>query len=179
MGESDQIEDAIREGKIIYSDYVKRMRGDAEFANLDYQAKYEYYMKIYIDYARQNPMILRMIASYGMFSEKAIRMYFKKCFNKPIKTDEDYCERQADFVKYNYMFCGKHIPAARLNIIWANTKKSMMEEVEFNKKETKETRDRRAKNKKENDSMRRDNLKKAIALAATSGALPTSSTATP
>ena len=145
-----QIKNTITEGKKIYGDYLRRIRDDEQFNKLGYQARYEYYMKMHIDFARQSPMVLRMIASYGMFNEKAISMYMKKCFNCPIKTDEDYCERQADFVKYNYMFNGKHKSQKELNEIWQQSKKSMMDEIKATNQEKKKISEQRSKNKESN-----------------------------
>lgn len=156
------IDNVIDEGKKIYSDYCKRVKNDEQFKSLSHQARYEYYMKMNIDFARQHPLILRHIASYGMFSAKAIKLYFQKCFRNNTNSDEEYCERQADFVKYNYMYSGKHVPQNKLNEIWAQTKKHMMDELEATAKEKKMIKEQREKNKNSNDIVRRENVKRLI-----------------
>jgi hypothetical protein len=153
------IEDVITEGAKIYADYRKRIESDEQFKSLSHQARYEYYMKMNIDFARQHPLILRHIASYGMFSKKAVKLYFQKCFRNNTQNDEEYCERQADFVKYNYMFSGKHMPQNKLNEIWTHTKKHMMDELAASKREKKMIKEQREKNKNSNNIARRENVK--------------------
>jgi len=160
--EKKRIDPIVNEAAIIFSDYTKRMRGDTQFQNLCKQSRFEYYMKRYIDFARQYPIILRHIACFGMYSEKAIRLYMKKCYNTQMDTDEEFCERQADFVKYLYMFTGKHCSQNKLNSVWAHTKKHLMEELEANKKERQVIKDRREKNKDTNNIERRDNVKRIL-----------------
>jgi hypothetical protein len=162
IAENKIIDPIIAEAGKIYADYIKREKSDKQFISLSPQARYEYYMKAHIDFARQYPMILRHIASYGMYSEKAIRLYMKKCFNKSTDTDEEYCERQADFVKYLYMYSGRHIEPGRLNEIWAHTKKHIMDELEASKKERDAIKARREKNKNANNIARRESIKQLI-----------------
>jgi hypothetical protein len=162
IAENKLIDPIVAEAGKIYADYVKRIKSDGQFISLSPQARYEYYMKVHIDFARQYPMILRHIASYGMHSEKAIRLYMKKCFSKSTDTDEEYCERQADFVKYLYMYSGRHIEPGRLNEIWAHTKKHIMNELEASKKERDIIKARREKNKDANNTARRESVKQRI-----------------
>jgi hypothetical protein len=162
--EKKRIDPVVKEATAIFSDYTQRMRGDVQFQNLSGQSRFEYYMKKYIDFARQYPIILRHIACFGMHSEKAIRLYMKKCFNIQTDTDETFCERQADFVKFLYMYSGKHCSQCKLNAVWAHTKKHLMDELEANKKEMHVIKDRREKNKENNNIERRDNVKRILKL---------------
>lgn len=162
MDEKETINRVVEDGLIIYRDYCDRAKKDESFSVLSYQAKYEYYMKKYIDYARSYPIIVRYIASFGMYHPKAVRLYLKKCFSTPMNDDEEFCNRQADYVKYLYMYCNPHMSRTKLNEIWAHTKKSMMNEMEINRKEKKIVRDRRKKNEGVNNTTRRDNAKKRV-----------------
>lgn len=162
--ENDTIERVINEANIIYGDYKRRMKDDEQFSNLSHQAKYEYYMKIYIDFARQNPIILRYIASFGMHSPKAIKMYLKKCYNTKLDTDEAFAERQADFVKYLYMDIQKHMDMNKAHEIWRHTKDHILAEIQINKKEMEKIKTQRGKNKEYNDIARRENVKHLIQL---------------
>jgi hypothetical protein len=164
LTDNKKIDIIVKEANIIYSDYMKRMRNDTQFQCLSKQSRFEYYMKKYIDFARQYPIILRHIASYGMHSEKAIRLYMKKCYNQQIYTDEEYCERQADFVKYLYMHKGNHCSQEKLGLVWTHTKKHLMDEIAANKKERDVIKKRREKNKESNNIERRENVKRIIEL---------------
>lgn len=169
ISEEKSIDPIVKEANKIYADYVKRMKNDSQFQGLSGQARFEYYMKIYIDFARQYPIILRHIASFGMHSEKAIRLYMKKCYNTQTDTDEQYCERQADFVKYLYMYSGRRCTQNKLNDVWTHTKKHLMDELAASKKERSIIKERREKNKDSNDIERRANVKRLLKLRAGRG----------
>lgn len=162
--EKKRIDIIVDEAAVIFSDYKKRIAEDEQFQNLCKQSRFEYYMKKYIDFARQYPIILRHIACFGMHSEKAIRLYMKKCYNTQTDTDEAFCERQADFVKYLYMFTMKHCSQYKLNSVWMHTKNHLMEEIAAGRKERQIIKDRREKNKDTNNIERRNNVKRIIEL---------------
>jgi hypothetical protein len=153
------IDEAIREGAAIYRDHQRRCRDDEVFKALGHQAKYEYYMKSNIDFARQYPIILRHIASFGMFHPKAVSMYIKKCHASPIKTDEDFAERQADYVKYLYMSLGNHMPRDQLNGVWRKTKEHVLAEMKAGRAKNDASKKRRTSAAPTNIQSRRDRLK--------------------
>jgi hypothetical protein len=126
--EDEKIAVVNAEGRKIYADFLKRVHEDKQFYQLDPQSKYDYYMKLYPDFARSNPLILRYI-TLGMFSEKANYCYFKQCYMYVTKTDEDFCSRQADLVKYLYRFNTK-IRGVELDKIWSDTKSLLMAELD-------------------------------------------------
>ena len=157
-----RIKDVCDEGWIIYCDWLKRNENDSVFRDLAYQPKYEYYMKMYTDFARQYPIIMRYLASFGMYSSKAVRQYLKKCNITVIQTDEDYAERQADFVKYLYMDLRPHMDRRKLNTIWQQVKNEILSELKTRKAELKKIKDVREKNKDSNASLRLQNVKDRI-----------------
>ncbi len=158
--ENAKIAEVVDEGRKIFSDFIGRKRKDKQFAQLDPQSHYEYYMKLHPDFARSSPVILRYI-TLGMFSEQAIFCYLKRCFEHPIKTDEDYCSRQADFVKWTYHFNTK-IRGADLEKIWQDTKRLLMEELEDIAKEREKIKAERASRSTTSDDVRREAFKAAI-----------------
>lgn len=158
-GEKKQIDLVNAEGRMIFVDFSERLK-QPEFSQLDPQSQYEYYMKIYPDFARSNPIILRYI-TLNMFSEKAVFLYLMRCYEQPIKTNEDYCERQADFVKYLY-HCTTPIRGEKLNDIWKETRNLLMDEI----KKFDEDRDRikaeRLSRQDANDEIKRETIKIAL-----------------
>jgi hypothetical protein len=160
--QKNTIEHVVQEADKIYADYLKRITNDSQFIALSSQARYEFYMKSNIDFARQNPIILRHIAGFGLHSAKAIRLYMKKCYNTAITSNESFAERQADFVKYLYMYNGKHMSQDKLHDIWAQTKSHILEELENNKKELDAVKEKREKNKETNLAERREIIKRAL-----------------
>lgn len=161
--EDEKIAGVNAEGRKIYADFLKRVHSDNQFYQLDPQSKYDYYMKLYPDFARSNPLILRYI-TLGMFSEKANFLYYKQCFMYVTKTNEDFCSRQADLVKYIYKF-NTQIRGAELDKIWSDTKSLLMAELDEIDAERKRHQDERAANKTENNQVRIDAIKVAIARA--------------
>lgn len=151
-----------KEAGAIWMDYQKRSKEDSQFNKMNPQSKFEYYMKMFIDFTRQWTIVTRHIASYGMYNEKAVRLYVNKCITMPYKTEEEFCERQADYVKYLYMYGKNHYPSNKLKEIWTTTKKCLMEELESSRSENEIIKNRRKKNKITNDIARRDNLKQVV-----------------
>lgn len=158
-----RIEAVCDEGWIIYCDWKKRNDGDGTFKDLDYQSKYEYYMKQYTDFARQYPIILRYLASFGMYNSNAVRKYLKKCNTSVITTDEDYADRQADFVKFLWMETKPHMDKKKLDIIWQQTRDEMLREITARKVELQKIKDIREKNKISNNIKRVQNVRERIA----------------
>lgn len=159
--EEDERIDAVNiEGRKIFTDFIGRRKRDNGFAQLDPQSQYEFYMKLYPDFARSTPVILRYI-TLGMFSEKANFLYFKQCYRLVTKTDEDFCERQADFVKYLY-HCNTKIRGPELEKIWCDTKQLLMEELAEIAKERERIKSERVSRQDGNDQVRRDALKAAV-----------------
>ena len=54
------------------------------------------------------PIFLRYLIQFGMYKPKAFSRDIKKLQNKPCKSELEYCERQADYVKYLYMETNQH-----------------------------------------------------------------------
>lgn len=158
--EDEKIAAVNAEGRKIYADFLTRIHTDKQFYQLDEQSKYDYYMKLYPDFARSNPLILRYI-TLGMFNEKANFLYFKQCYTYVTKTDEDFCNRQADLVKYIYRFNTK-IRGAELDKIWSDTKSLLMNELDEIAIERKKLQDERANRKVENNQVNIDAIKVAI-----------------
>lgn len=161
--EDEKIAVVNAEGRKIYADFLKRVHENEQFYQLDPQSKYDYYMKLYPDFARSNPLILRYI-TLGLFNEKANYLYFKQCYMYVTKTDEDFCCRQADLVKYIYRF-NTNIRGAELDKIWSDTKSLLMAELDEIAIERKKFQDERASRKVENNQVRVDALKVAISNA--------------
>lgn len=157
-----RIKSVCDEGWIIYRDWLKRNESDSVFRELGYQPKYEYYMKMHMDFARQYPIIMRYLASFGMYSRKAVSQYLKKCNTTVVQTDEDYAERQADFVKYLYMDLRPHMDRRKLNMIWQQIKDEILSELKTRNAELKKIKDIREKSKDSNASMRLQNIKDRI-----------------
>ena len=158
--EDAKIAEINAEGSKIFDDFVARQKKDKQFAQLDPQSKYEYYLKGFPDFARSNPIILRYI-TLGMFSSKAVFCYLKRCYERQIMTDEDYCERNADFVRFLYHFNTK-IRGAELEKIWHDTKRLLMEELEEIAKEREKIKAERASRSSNSDDVRREAFKAVI-----------------
>ena len=147
------------EGAAIFRDFKRRMKEDKKFHDLDHQAKFEYYMKNNVDFARQYPLVLRNMVSYGMFDTKSVGMYLRKCYTCQTKTDEDFAERQADYVKYLYMNCGTRVPKQQLHAVWDDTRTSILEELKEGRAKNEAVKKRRTEAAPTNLQARRDRIK--------------------
>ena len=157
----EDVRKVIEEGTAIFKDYQRRMKTDNDFATLEFQGKYEFLKKVYLDYTRQNPLIVRFI-SLGLYHPKAVERFMKKCQTCPPRNDEQYCERQADYVKYIYMNKREKYSTEFLNSMWRSTKEGLMAEIKANKERHAEIKKRRAENKDNNNIKKRADLIRAL-----------------
>lgn len=153
------------EGRKIFDDFINRQKKDRQFAQLDPQSKYEYYIKAHPDFARSNPVILRYI-TLGLFHEKAVYLYYQQCYRIVTKSDTDFAERSADYIKYLYHFTTK-IRGAELDKIWSDTKQLLLEELDEIAKEREKIKAERASRQSSSDDVRREAFKAAIVKAIT------------
>jgi hypothetical protein len=155
-------ENDIKEATDIYRDFLNRVKTDPEFVKLGPNDKITYYHRNSPTIVGKFPVVFRYMMETGQFHPKALKMYFDKLKAKPYKSEEEYCERNADYIKYLYMQTHAHYNRKEANQLWADAKKSLLEELQ----EFKDRLDTHRKNaedmKNVNAYERREELKRHI-----------------
>jgi hypothetical protein len=140
----------IKEAVNIYRDFTARCKRDAEFIKLSAQDKLSYYHNNSPEVVKKFPVIFRYMVETGQFNPTAMNRYINKLKAKPYKNEEEYCERNADYVKYLYMSTHTHYNQKESARLWVDTKKSLMGEL-------KDFKNNLDKYRKQNDDMNEAN----------------------
>ena len=159
----------IKEAINLYKDFNNRSRQDPDFVKLSANDKLMYYHRNSANIVKKFPIIFRYMCETGQFHPSAMRQYIDKLKVKPYKTEEEYCERNADYVKFLYIATHAHYSLKEANKLWSDAKRALTEELADFKKRLddikKENEDmksvnayeRRAELKKHLDQMRQTN----------------------
>lgn len=113
----------------INRDFVNRMKNDPEFAKLSEQEKMIYYHRNEQDIVSRYPVIVRYLLSVGLFSAKAMRMYIDKNNRAAYRSEDEYCERGADYIKYVYMDKHAHFNTKQAQAVWVDAKNALADEL--------------------------------------------------
>lgn len=137
----------IKDAQNLYRDFNERSKRDSEFVKLSANDKLMYYHRNASDVVKKFPIIFRYMCETGQFHPKAMKQYIDKLKNSPYKSEEEYCERNSDYIKYLYMATHSHYSLKEANQLWADAKQALTEELADFKKRLDDI-------KKENDDMK-------------------------
>ena len=151
----------LEDANIIFKDYKNRLN-DSSFCDLTPDEKLAYYQKKYSQFTMSFPIVLRYLIQFGMYKPKAFSRYIKKLQNKPYKSELEYCERQADYVKYLYMETNQHYNQQEIKELWTEVYNSLVKEIELFKQAEKTVKEKHEKNNIKNLEERRKELMKMI-----------------
>jgi hypothetical protein len=124
-GSPDDLDNATR----LYEDFKSRIKTDPAFVKLSEHDKITFYHRLVPEITQKYPIIFRYMVATGQFHPKAMKMYMDKIKSSPYKTEEEYCERGADYVKYLYMKTHTHYNRKEANSLWLDTKQALQEEL--------------------------------------------------
>ena len=96
------MEQYLEDADTIFKDYKTRLK-DTNFNTISPETRLSFYQKKYPQFTLSFPIVIRYLIQFGMYKPKAFSRYIKKLQNKPYKSELEYCERQADYVKFLYM----------------------------------------------------------------------------
>lgn len=154
----------VKDAMSIWSDFKKRMRSDSIFAELDIDKQLEYYQKLHHNFTMTFPIVLRYMIQLRKFSKKAFVKYLKKLRANPYKSELEYCERQADYVKYLYIELSDTHNMKEAQAMWQQTYDMLVAEVEIFKKANEKVKKKLEKSNVQNSLEKREELKKALEL---------------
>ena len=155
------MEQYLEDADTIFKDYKNRIT-DENFKILTPEERLSFYQKKYSEFTMSFPIVIRYLIQFGMYKQKAFSKYIKKLQNKPYKSEQEYCERQADYVKFLYMETNKHYNQTDIKELWTEVYNSLIKEVELFKQAEETVKQRHEKNNTVNADERRKELMKMI-----------------
>ena len=151
----------LADAKSIYND-LKQQELKYSFKTMDPAKKLDYFQKKYRKFATSFPITLRYMVQLGLYHQEAFRKFIKKMMARPYRSEEEYCERQADYVRYLYTELGMTRDHKHAQAIWKETHDKLLEEVAIFREANEKVKKKTEKNNEINSIQRREELKKAI-----------------
>lgn len=156
----NEIDVYANDANTILEDYKNRIL-DPEFKSLAVEKQIEYYHRNYESFATAFPTVLRYMVQFNLYSEKALRKHIKRLRSNPFRSMEEYCERQADYVKFMYMYLNG-VSESKAQPIWESVYKVFIDEYEALKKSETIVKENLEKNKAADSARRREELKSLL-----------------
>lgn len=151
----------IKDADSIWSDFKHRLK-DNTFNKLTPDEQLEFYQKNHHQFTMTFPIVLRYMIQLRQYSKKAFTRFVKKLQMNPYHSELEYCERQADYVKYLFIELSPSHNMKEAQKVWDDTYKMLTKEVEVFKKAEERVKDKMQKNDNINNLEKRNELKKLL-----------------
>lgn len=146
----------------IYSDFRTKLRMDEQFRALDSVQQLSHIQKKYPQFAKTFPIVLRYMVQMQKFSSRAFERFIKKMKTKPYRSEEEFCERQADYVKYLFIETSHSHNTEDAKKVWTRTYETLLKEVKAFKQAEEQIKKKLDKTKQINSKERRHELKQLL-----------------
>ena len=156
------METYLKDAEVIWSDFNNRLKNDKDFVKLNPDERLEFYQKNNSNFTMNFPIVLRYMIQLGQFSKKAFSRFIKKLLNNPYRSELEYCERQADYVKYLFMELSPSHNMKEAQEIWKKSYDMLAKEVEIFKQAEETVKEKMEKNNNQNNLEKREELKKLL-----------------
>ena len=142
----------------IWRDFNSRMK-DPDFRRMDTNDVLKFYQRRNEKFALTFPIVLRYMVQLNQYNKKAFERFIKKMTNRPYRTELEYCERQADYVKYLYMEQNIHYKIKDAQTIWQQSYDMLANEVKLFKEANEIIKKKLEDNNSKNCIEKREELK--------------------
>jgi hypothetical protein len=156
------METYVNDAEEIWADLKNRLKDDSSFKKLDDDGRLEFYQKNHHTFTMTFPIVLRYMVQLRQYHKKAFIKFIKKMTAHPYRSELEYCERQADYVKYLYMELTPRYTMDKVREIWKQTYDMLKNEVDVFKKAEKTVKEKNEKNNNMNNMEKRKELKEAL-----------------
>lgn len=155
------METYVSDAKKIWKDFKLRSK-TTDFKALTTDQQLDFYQKNYHQFTMNFPLVLRYMIQMNQFNSKAFTRYVTKMQSNPYRSEEEYCERQANYVKFLYMELSNTRNMKSAQKVWQEAKDMLMDEVKVFKDTEKKIKEKLEKNKKKSSMEKRKELKRLL-----------------
>ena len=153
-----KVDECIAVGNEIWKNFKTDLKKNTD--NRVYREKQlSYFQSKYKDFSIKFPIQLRYMIMFSEYHPEAFKLYLKKLNTCYYKTKEEWCERQADYIKYLYMKLRRNYNSNQLSVVWNDTKKKLVKEFDDFETSYKEKEIQLEEEKKKISEARRQELK--------------------
>lgn len=156
------MEESIKDAGRIWKDFKNRINTDAKFRNMSVEDQLSFYQKNYRQFMCSFPIVLRYMVQLKLYSKKAFTKYLNKVKQSPYRSELEYCERQADYVKFLYMETSTTHNMKKAQEIWKQTYDMLADEVKYFKQAEEAVKKKMEKNNQANNMEKREELKSLL-----------------
>jgi hypothetical protein len=154
----------VKDVEDIWEDLRYKLKNDVVFNTLDVDKQLEFYQKKNHQFTMTFPIVLRYMVQLRQYNRKAFIKFVKKLTSNPYRSELEYCERQADYVKYLYMELNPKYNMKEVQSIWQQAYDMLAKEVEVFKKAEDNVKQKLEKNNNQNNIEKRRELKEALGI---------------
>jgi gas vesicle protein len=158
----DHYQTYINDANDIWRDLRQRASTDQKFMALSKEEQLDYYQRSNAAFHMMFPIVIRYMVMFGQYSTRAFTRHVKKIGAKPYRSEDEYCERQADYVKYLFMELSPAHDSKEAKAVWQQTYDKLKLEVESFKEARKNAQETLKANDAKSSAERRNELRKAI-----------------
>jgi hypothetical protein len=150
-----------KDAKNIWDDLHTRFK-NKKFKELGVEEQLVFYQKQHQRFATTFPIVLRYMVQLRLYHEKAFIKFIKRMQSRPYHSKLEFCERQADYVKYLYRELYNHYSEKDCQEVWTQTYDALKKEVEMFEDAEKKVKLKLDKNNSINNTEKRNELKKML-----------------
>ena len=161
MADTKIVDIYINDATTIWKDFKKRMK-DKSFKKLNINEQLDFYQKKHRRFAMMFPIVLRYMIQLRQYNKKAFSRFIKKLHKNPYKSKLEFCERQADYVKYLHMELSRSHNTKEAQKVWQSTYDMLAKEVEMFDEMEKKVKNKMEKNNNRNIIEKRNELKELL-----------------
>ena len=153
------METYINDAELIWADFKNRLNTDKVFRELDVDDQLEFYQKNHHRFTMTFPIVLRYMIQLKQYDKKAFIKFIQKLTANPYRSELEYCERQADYVKYLFMETSRNHNMKDAQTVWKDTYDMLEKEVKAFKEAEEKVKQKMEKNNNANGTEKRKELK--------------------
>jgi hypothetical protein len=117
------------------------------------------YQNKYKEFSMSFPIVLRYMVQMQQYNRKAFDRYIRRLYEKPYRSEEEYCKRQSEYVMYLYMEVNPRSKKKENEAIKKEVYDMLLKELNAFKEAQKKTKEEQEKNNRINNIERRKELK--------------------
>lgn len=159
MAELDSV--YLRDAADIFKTFGEELKNE-DFAKKDPVDQLKIYQGRYGDFAKTFPIVIRYMIQFRQYKPKAMEKFLKKLRNSPYRSEEEYCERQADYAKYLYMESVPHYSAKIAGEVYNDVRTALLDELKSYKEMLEKVKAKAEEGKLRNAEERRRELKELL-----------------
>jgi alpha-galactosidase/6-phospho-beta-glucosidase family protein len=155
------MEKYVEDAEKIWKDFKQRCK-DPSFATLTGDMRVDFYQKNHMEFARLFPIVLRYMVQFGVFKTKCFKQLIERMRKHPYRSKDEFCERQADYVKYLCLECKERCSIKDANIVWKQVYDSLKKETDAFTEADRIMEEESKKKEKQNNIEKRKELKELM-----------------